>query len=452
MTDGYGKSLDSGLPASLEAERSILGAILLDNNLCDEAFAALKTDHFFLDAHRRIYTRMADLMETNRPVDIVTITEELLKHKELKAIGGAGYLASLTDGVPRRSSLSHYIDIVIEKATLRNMIHAANGIIAEALDSDAKADEVVSNAEAAILNVAAEDEGEAVKIGDVCADVERRVAWGMANAKSERTALEMTWGLSGLDSWTKGLYSGELTVCAGESGRGKTVFALQVTLANAREQTPVAWFSLEMPRDKLTQRLYPQMSDILCSHHMRDPRSMNDREHIPEVMRMSAELQALPIWVDDTSSLTIKKLVARIRMMRRKHGIRLYVIDYLQLIQPTQQDRGSSGDGVKEVIFALRDLVKAEPIHILLLSQFSKADGFGKKRKRSRSDLYGGSVIHHAAQNVVLLQVEEAEGKEGYYLDAEFRIDKQRDGKVGKVECQFDPDHLLFTYRQQPLR
>jgi len=444
------KELDRGLPASTESEAAILGGILLDGTLCDEVLAALKSEHFFLDSHRRIFNRICDLFETSRPIDTVTLLEELTKHKEVKAVGGLAYLSSLTDGVPRRASLKHYIDIVVEKFTLRQMIYAAEGIVSAAMDSAAKADEVVSNAEAAILNVAAEDEGEAVKIGDVCADVERRVAWGMS-AKSERTALELTWGLSGLDSWTKGIYSGELTVLAGESGRGKTIFALQVTLANAREQTPVAWFSLEMPRDKLTQRLYPQMSDIICSHHMRDPRSMNDKEHIPEVMRMSAELQTLPIWVDDTSSLNIKKLVARIRMMRRKHEIRLFVIDYLQLIQPSQQDRGN-GDGVKEVIFALRDLVKAEPIHILLLSQFSKADGFSKKRKRSRSDLYGGSVIHHAAQNVVLLQVEEAEGKEGYYLDAEFRIDKQRDGKVGKVECQFDPDHLLFTYRQQPLR
>jgi len=450
MTDGYGKSLDSGLPASPEAERSILGAILLDNNLCDEAFAALKTDHFFLDAHRRIYTRMADLTETNRPVDIVTITEELLKHKELKAIGGAGYLASLTDGVPRRSSLSHYIDIVVEKATLRNMIHAANGIIAEALDSDAKADEVVSNAEAAILNVAAEDEGEAVKIGDVCADVERRVAWGIS-AKSERTALELTWGIPALDTWTKGLYSGELTVLGAESSGGKTALAVQVTLANAREQTPVAWFSIEMPKDKLTQRFYPQMSEIITSFHMRDPRSMNDKVHIPEIMRMSAELQTLPIWIDETSSISIKKLVARIRMMRRKFGIRLFICDYLQLIEPSRQNQNDGG--IKEVIFALRDLVKVEPIHILLLSQYSKADNFGKKKRRSKSDLYGGSVIHHAAQNVVLLSVEDPEGKEdGYYLDVELRVDKQRDGKKGTVHCMFDPHHLLFFNQQQSLR
>lgn len=443
-------SLDQGLPSSLEAERSILGAILLDGELADEVFAALKSDHFFLDAHRRIFQRIGDLAETSRPIDLVTLTEELQKKKELKTIGGVAYLSTLTDGVPRRTSLKHYIDIVVEKFTLRNLIHAGNSIVAQALDSNANADEVVSNAEAAILNVAAEDEGEAVKIGDVCADVERRVAWAM-NAKSDRTALEMSWGLSGLDAWTKGLYSGELTVLAGESGRGKTVMALQVTLANAREQTPVAWFSLEMPRDKLAQRLYPQMSEILTSNHMRDPRCMNDKVHIPEVMRLSAELQTLPLWVDDSSSLSIKKLVARIRMMRRKHGIRLFVCDYLQLIQPTNPDRG--GDGVKEVIFALRDLVKAEPIHILLLSQFSKADGFSKKRKRSRSDLYGGSVIHHAAQNVVLMSVEETDGKdEGRLLDVEFHIDKQRDGKKGTVTCMFDPSHLLFTYAQQPLR
>ena len=142
-------SLDRGLPASPEAERSILGAILLDNNLQNEALSTLKSDHFFLDAHRRIYQRIADLSENNRPIDIVTLTEELLRHKELEAVGGAGYLASLTDGVPRRSSVEHYVRIVRDKAMLRNLIHAANGVISQALEQASSAAEVIDSAESA---------------------------------------------------------------------------------------------------------------------------------------------------------------------------------------------------------------------------------------------------------------------------------------------------------------
>src|ERR1019366_5420535 len=153
-------SLDRGLPARPEAERSILGAILLDNNLQNEALSSLKAEHFFLDAHRRIYQRIAELSETNRPIDIVTLTEELLRYKELEAVGGAGYLASLTDGVPRRSSLEHYVRIVRDKAMLRGLIHAANSVISQALEQTSSAAEVIDAAESSIFNLSEERSGQ----------------------------------------------------------------------------------------------------------------------------------------------------------------------------------------------------------------------------------------------------------------------------------------------------
>ena len=166
-------SLDRGLPASPEAERNILGAILLDNNISDEVIAALRSEHFFLDAHRRIFQRIGDLFETSRPIDIVTLTEELLKHKELEACGGAGYLASLTDGVPRRSSLAHYVKIVKDKAMLRSMIHSANGVISQAFEQQVTAEEVLDGAESSIFNIRdeAEGDGEAVHVSSITGGV-----------------------------------------------------------------------------------------------------------------------------------------------------------------------------------------------------------------------------------------------------------------------------------------
>lgn len=250
---------------------------------------------------------------------------------------------------------------------------------------------------------------------------------------------------------TKGLFGGELTVVSGESGGGKTLSAMQITLENAREGTPCGWFSMEMSKEKIVQRCYPALSNILTADMMRDPRLMNLHTHVPEMQKMSAEVNQLPIWIDDTSPLHINKLVARTRMMRRKHGIRLFICDYLQLIQHSGR---TEVDGIREVVFKLRDLVKSEPtIHIILLSQYSKADGFSKTRKRTKGDLYGGSAIHHAAQNVVLIKVEDPEDKEpNAYLDVEFRIDKQRDGRVGKVPCMLDRSHLRFMHPQPALR
>lgn len=445
-------SLDKGLPAAPEVEKDLLGSLLIDPSLIDEVASVLKAEHFFLDAHRRIYQRIADLYETSRPIETVTLMQELQKHKELSAVGGAGYLASLTDGVPRRSSVSHYVEIIVDKFTLRSMIHAANSIVAQALDPAASASQVVGDAEAVILGVAAAEDSGAVKIGDVTSTVEQRVAWGM-KASTERTAVELTWGLGDLDRLTRGAFGGELTVVGGESGGCKTSFGVQMTLENVKEGSPVAWFSMEMSRDKLTQRFYPQLSNIITAEIMRDPRLMNDHTHVPEIQRISEELATLPIWIDDSSALPINKVCARIRMMRRKHGIRLFVIDYLQLI--TMSQAKSKAEGIEATMFALRDLVKTEPtIHILLLSQYSKADGFSKKRTRSRSDLYGSSTIHHAAQNVLLLALEDATDKDsGFRLDCEIKVDKQRDGKKGKVECLFDPDFLRFKdkRKQMPL-
>ena len=452
-------SLDRGLPASPEIERNILGAMLMDSDLCDEVFAVLKPEHFFLSAHRRIYNRILDLAETSKPIEIVTVTEQLMKHKELEAVGGAGYVASLTDGVPRRKSLIHYIDIVQDKAKLRDMIHTANSIVAQCFDQAIAADEVISDAEASILSVAAEGDGEAVPVGAVTNTVEWKLVQGRS-ASLERDALEMTWGVSGLDSFTRGMFGGEMTVLSGESGGGKTSIAMQITLANAREGTPCVWFSLEMPKEKLVQRLYPQMGDIITANMMRDPRLLNDEVHIPEIQQLSAELQTLPIYIDDTSSLPINKLIARMRMLRRKYGrdeqgnpVRmLVVVDYLQLVLAMQSK--TEAEGIKAIVFALRDVVKADPLlHLLLLSQYSKADGFAKKKKRSRGDLYGSSAIHHAAQNVLLITVEEAEKKEkDELLECEFNFDKQRDGRKGKVSCFFDRAHLRCCYAQPPLR
>ena len=146
-------SLDRGLPASVDAERSILGAILLDNFAYNQAAEALRPDDFSLDSHRRIYSRMMELSETNRPIDLITLTEELGRHKEVEAVGGVAYITSLTDGVPRRPNIEHYVRIVKDKAMLRGLIHAANGAIARALEQADTADEVLDAAETSIFRL-----------------------------------------------------------------------------------------------------------------------------------------------------------------------------------------------------------------------------------------------------------------------------------------------------------
>lgn len=445
---------ERGLPASIDAERSILGAILLDNEVFFDGIADLSVNDFILESHQYIFSVMNDILfgfvEGCTHVDTVTLADELHRRKKASAVGGIAYIASLTEGLPRRLAVDEYVKTVRDKAKLRRLINIFSTAITRSADQSELASEITADIQDQLIEESADGDTSAVRIGDVVLEVEQRINDTRAMT-DERTAVELTWGVSGLDAFTKGAFGGEMTVVSAESGGGKSSYAMQMTLANAQEGTPCAWLSLEMKREQVARRYYPAMSSILTADHIRDARLINLHTHVPEMQRISAELRKLPIWIDDTSSVRINKLIAKIRMMRRKHGIRLFVIDYLQLIEgkPGKQETSQ----VKEIIFALRDLVKSEPtIHLLVLSQYSKADGFVKKRKRTKGDLYGGSVIHHAAQNVILITIEDPEKKDrNDLLDVEFKIDKQRDGRTGKVTCMFDRDHLTYTYPQPPL-
>ena len=446
--------LEHGLPASVDAERTILGAILNDNEVFFDELADLNAEDFSLDSNRIIFRTINEIMfgmvDGVTSVDIITLSNELERRRELQAIGNRAYLFSLTENLPRRLSVTEYVSIVRDKAKLRKIMGICSSTQARCADQGEDADRIREDMEAALLEVAAEGDSGAVKIGSVTPEVEKKVERSRSITE-ERTALELTWGLKGLDDLTKGLFGGELTVLSGESGGGKTIELMQIILANAQEGTPCGLFSMEMPKEKIVQRCYPAMSEVLTADMMRDPRLINLHTHVPEMQKMSAEIGRLPIWIDDTSPLHVNKLVARIRMMIRKYGIRLFGIDYLQLIKHSER---TEVDGTRDVVFKLRDLVKSEPTaHLVLLSQYSKADGFSKNRKRTKGDLYGGSAIHHAAQNVVLIKVEDPEDKEpNAYLDVEFRIDKQRDGRVGKVPCMLDRSHLRFMHPQPALR
>jgi replicative DNA helicase len=452
-----GDQEDHGQPASLEAERTLLGGLLLDNEAFFDEIADLGADDFLLAAHRSLFRVLNDiifgLVQGVTTADLVTVAEELSRRKQLESVGGVSWLASLTEGLPRRLKFGEYVRIVKDKAKLRRLISICSGAINRCADQSEDAERIYADVQDQLTAEAAEAEGSSVKLAEVLPSVMEDIERGRS-LSTERTAAEMTWGIEGLDNFTRGIFPGEVTILAAESGAGKSSAATQIVLANAKEGTPCGIFSIEMTRRLLARRFLPQLAEgkIITSETIRDPRLMNAHTHVPEVKRLMAELAKMPIWIDDTSPMPINKLVARIRMMRRKQGIRLVVCDYFQLIQPPQKMNPT--EGVTHVAFALRELVKREPdIHIIVLSQYSKGEGIGKRKRRSRADLYGGQAIHHAAQNVLLLQVESPEKKErNDLLDVEIIIDKQRDGRKGKVTCMFDRDSLSYTYAQPPLK
>ncbi len=253
--------LEKPLPNNLDAERSVLGAILLDNHALNTAIENLRPEDFFLDQHRRVYTQMIALGESQQAIDLVTLTEELHRRGELEAAGGAPYLAALADGMPKVSNIEHYARIVKEKALLRNLIHATHNIQQRAFEGDDGADAILDGAESSIFALA-EDRIRAglISVKDIVRDNFERLEKIFREGKS---VTGIPTGYTELDKLTSGLQASELIILASRPSQGKTALALNLAENIAiRAGSPVAIFSLEMSKESLLQRLVASVAQI----------------------------------------------------------------------------------------------------------------------------------------------------------------------------------------------
>ena len=344
-------SLAHSLPANVEAERSILGAILLDNFSYNQAAEHLKPEDFSLDSHRRIYTRMMDLAESSRPIDMITLVEEFDRHKELEAIGDVGYISGLVDGVPDRPSIEHYIKIVRDKALLRGLIHAANSAIARAADQSDPAEEVLNDAEAAILQLSEK------RIGRGFMGVQEIVkeSFGSVDALLQRgqriTGLATHY--TDLDEMTSGLQRSDLIIIAARPSMGKTAFAMNIAEnASIEDQKVVGMFSLEMSREALLLRL-------LCSKARVDSHKMRTgslwRDDMDKVVHAMEQLAHAPIFIDDTPGISLSEMRAKARRLQQSQGrLDLIIVDYLQLMSGGRQALRKPDPG------SVRHLARAE--------------------------------------------------------------------------------------------
>ncbi len=319
----------STLPANVEAERSILGAILLDNFAYNQAAEHLRVEDFSLDSHRRIYGRMVDLAETSRPIDMITLIEELDRHKDLQAIGDVGYVSSLLDGVPDRPSIEHYVKIVRDKALLRGLIHAANTAIARAADQSDLAEEVLSDAEAAIFQLSEK------RIGRGFMGVQEivRESFGSVDALLQRG--QRITGLAthyeNLDEMTSGLQRADLVIIAARPSMGKTAFAMNIAEnAAIKDQQVVGVFSLEMSREALLLRLLCSTAEV-DAHKMRTGSLWQDDTR--KVVRAMEQLAHAPIFIDDTPGISLSEMRAKARRLKQAQQgkLDLIIVDYLQL-------------------------------------------------------------------------------------------------------------------------
>jgi len=427
-------ALERPMPSNLDAERSILGAILLDNNALNTAIEALKPDDFFIPQHRSIFNQMIALGEAQHAIDLVTLTEELHRRGELESSGGAPYLASLVDGVPRVSNVEHYARIVKEKAMLRNLIHATHNIQQRAFDGEDGADTILDNAESSIFALA-EDRVKAglLPIKDIVRDNFERLEKIFREGKS---VTGVSTGYGELDKLLSGLQPSELIILAGRPSQGKTALALNMAENIAiRGGLPVAVFSLEMSKESLLQRLVASVAQVDAHKFRTGHLSREDWRRMTEGL---GQISSAPLWVDDAGSISVLEIGAKARRLKRDKGLSLLIVDYLQLI--TARGRfNSRQEEVASISRGLKALAKELQIPVLVLSQLTRAPE-REERGPQLSDLRESGAIEQDADVVMFIY------RPNFYKPgatpeeremAEIQVAKQRNGPTDKVKFVF---------------
>ena len=427
-------TLERPMPSNLDAERSILGAILLDNNALNAAIEALKPDDFFIPQHRSIFNQMIALGEAQHAIDLVTLTEELHRRGELESSGGAPYLASLVDGVPRVSNVEHYARIVKEKALLRNLIHATHNIQQHAFDGEDGADTILDNAESSIFALA-EDR---VKVGllpikDIVRDNFERLEKIFREGKS---VTGISTGYGELDKLLSGLQPSELIILASRPSQGKTALALNMAENIAiRGGLPVAVFSLEMSKESLLQRLVASVAQVDAHKFRSGHLSREDWRRMTEGL---GAISSAPLWIDDAGSISVLEIGAKARRLKRDKGLSLLIVDYLQLI--TARGRfNSRQEEVASISRGLKGLAKELQVPVLVLSQLTRAPE-REERGPQLSDLRESGAIEQDADVVMFIYRPNFFNMNATPEErdmADILIAKQRNGPTDKVKFVF---------------
>jgi len=435
--------LERPLPHNLEAERSILGAVLLDNHALNAAVERLHTDDFFLPQHRYIYERMVQLAEHQQAIDTITLMEDLGRRGELDAAGGVAYLSQLADGLPRVTNVEHYARIVKEKAILRNLIHSTAAIQEQALAAGDDADVILDRAESQIFQLA-EDRVKAGLIGvkDLVKDGFERLEKIFSEG---RRITGLPTGYASLDNETAGLQPSELVILAARPSMGKTALALNIAENVAvRERKPVAIFSLEMSKESLLLRLLSSQARV-DAHKFRTGHL--NRDDWNKITGSLAELGEAPIWIDDSASSTVLEMGAKARRLKRDRGLSLVVVDYIQLVVPTLNRRSANRqEEVSSISRALKALAKELQVPVLVLSQLTRAPE-REERKPQLADLRESGAIEQDADVVLFIN------RPNFYktdipdeerAKAELIIAKQRNGPTGSLNFVFLSRHTRF--------
>lgn len=433
-------SLEKVPPQNLEAEISVLGSALIEEEAIGQAVEIVNPSFFYKDAHKKIFQAIVDLYNLNKAVDLVTLAEELKTRGTLDEVGGAAYLTELTIAVPTAANVQYYARIVKEKAILRNLINTATQIVAQSYDGQQDANVLLDRAEKMIFDIAGSQlSGVSISIKEIIKDSIESIE-GFYRSKAHVTGLAM--GFDDLDVMTAGLHNAELIIIAGRPSMGKSALATCIAeYIGVHEQKPVAIFSLEMSKEQLVQRM-------LCSHaHVELQKARSgflSQSDWPKLVTAAGKLAEAPIYIDDSAGLSALELRAKARRLKSQHKIELIIVDYLQLMSSSTRIENRQQE-ISDISRSLKMLSKELNLPLIAISQLSRAPEKRESYRPRLSDLRESGAIEQDADVVILLFREEYYNpKETNKGIAEIIVAKQRNGPVGSQNLMFISEYTRF--------
>jgi replicative DNA helicase len=435
---------DRTSPHNRDAERCLLGSMLRDNVVINDVIQLVRTENFYFDAHQKIYLGVLALNDKANPVDLVTLAEWLREQKYVEDIGGFPYLAELWEAAPTAANVEYYARIVREKAIIRNLIHAGNEILRDAYDQAQPADELLGDAERKILEVAELGiTGQHVTLQEAISEAYHRI-----DARASNTIESgLPTGFVDIDELTAGLHNSELVILAARPSVGKTAMALNIVrniiVGDPIRGVPPAgvfFVSLEQARVELAERLLCAQAKV-DSHKLRKGHLGSD--DMDKLLRAGDVLSRAKLFIDDTPAQGMLRIAANARRLKKKHDIKLVVIDYLQLIDPDNK-RDSRQEQVSQISRRLKFLARELKVPVLSLAQVNRSSEDRGNHKPRLSDLRESGAIEQDADTVLMLH------RPGMYEGGsednviEVLIAKQRNGPTGDITLAYLKQYMRY--------
>ena len=429
-------------PQNIEAEESVISAILVDNNALLDVIEALGQDDFYRTAHQKIYAAMTDLFDKAEPIDLVTLANKLKENGQLDEIGGASYLARLVDTVPLAVNARHYAKIIHDKASLRRMIEKANAIIKRCFEERGEAEDVIDFAESAVFEISEKKARQSffplskIILGNIETLEEKQGNRSLVTG--------VPTGFTALDNLTSGLQNSDLIILAARPSMGKTALALNIARNAAVEANiPVAVFSLEMSKEQLSLRMLCSEARIDSSRLRGGFFSMEDWHRLTDAAGI---LSDSPIYIDDSPSLSAMEIRAKARRLKMDKNIGLIIIDYLQLMQGRASAERRDLE-ISEISRGLKALAKELELPVMALSQLNRMLEQRTDKRPRLSDLRESGALEQDADVVAFIYRDEVYNKEEDNPNrgtAEILLSKQRNGPTGDISLAFLNSYTRF--------